>query len=155
MPPNLDAESLRSEITEAPDAHGLTTEQVAAITALPDQEIDAWIQELAARDDAFWAAYDNLRRRVIARLNEIVGLSEFELDPLAPEPGGLHVEWEIDADDGGLSPAQAAIDIWRRVFRRGTTQPSAGDACVFLVSSGHHAVQVDLSEERYAHLFDG
>jgi hypothetical protein len=67
----LDAESLRAELREAPEAHGLDPEQAAEIAALPDGQINRWIHELAARDDAFWALYDGLRRRTIAHLAEM------------------------------------------------------------------------------------
>lgn len=67
----LDAESLRAELREAPEAHGLDPEQAAEIAALPDGQINSWIHELAARDDAFWALYDGLRRRTIAHLAEM------------------------------------------------------------------------------------
>lgn len=70
--PCLDPESVRAEIAEAPESHDLSPERAAAIASLSDAEIASWINELAARDDAFWAAYDELRRTVIAKLDELV-----------------------------------------------------------------------------------
>lgn len=76
-----------------------------------------------------------------------------ELDPLEPGQGTeeYHLAWEIDSD--GTSPVDAAIDTWRQIFRRGYLQPSADDACVFEVTLGDRSTQIDLSDERFAHLF--
>lgn len=64
----LGAESLRAEVHEAPHAHRLTEEQVAAIISLSDEEIDRVIS--AEVDDDFWAAYDEARSSAIMTLAE-------------------------------------------------------------------------------------
>ncbi len=77
------------------------------------------------------------------------------LDPLEPSLIGTDeyaVSWRINQD--ATSPAEAAARVWRSVFRRGPFQPSADEACVMTVVNGDRAVEIDLSEERFAHLFE-
>ena len=62
----LGAESVRAEIHEAPESHGLSEAQASLIAAFADDEIDQEIR--AAADDRFWEAYDSVRRDAIARL---------------------------------------------------------------------------------------
>jgi hypothetical protein len=94
----LGAESLRAEIHEAPDVHGLTPAQVARIEALGDEQIDAAIH--SAVDDDFWAQYDDVRARAIARLAR---------DPLVSivHLSGDDYETAVDAanDQGGSTDA--------------------------------------------------
>ena len=66
-PISLGAESVRAELQEAPEAHGLDAAEAAALQALNDDDINAAVQESAG--DAFWEQYDAVRRRAIARLN--------------------------------------------------------------------------------------
>lgn len=77
------------------------------------------------------------------------------LDPLEPAHGIAEypVSWEIDWD--GTSPADAAAQVWREVFCRGSWQPNNEEACVFIVTDTNtgRQVEIDLSEERFAHLF--
>lgn len=76
-----------------------------------------------------------------------------ELDPL--ESGGPHlVRWMVDGSEN-VSPAQAAADVWRDNFGRGPDRPGPDDACVFTVidRATGRSVEIDLSEERFAHLF--
>jgi hypothetical protein len=62
----LDSESIRAELTESPESHDLSPEQVAAISQLSDDELNVALHEEA--DDTFWAAYDELRRNAILQL---------------------------------------------------------------------------------------
>lgn len=75
------------------------------------------------------------------------------LEPLAvqPHPADYFVTWEINQD--GKTPAEAAAAVWQQIFRRGHLQPSADEACIFTVTEGDRSVLIDLSEERFAHLF--
>lgn len=77
------------------------------------------------------------------------------LDPLQSIFGTQEysLSWHIESD--GNSAADAAARTWRETFRRGYSQPSADDACVFLVTEPDTGatVEVDLSEERFADLF--
>lgn len=77
------------------------------------------------------------------------------LDPLTPVPGGCRVNWTIDAD-ADLSPARAAANAWRYYFHRGSDQPTVDEGCVFTVTrlATGAAVDVDLSDPRFAALFD-
>lgn len=78
---------------------------------------------------------------------------EPELDPFVPIAGEPPIFWEVNCDED-VSPAEAAKRVWQRLFRRGTSQPAADKACVFTVVVDGREVEIDLSEERYAHLFD-
>lgn len=62
----LGADSVRAELAEASEAHGLTPAQTRRIQALPSAQIDEAIR--AAADDDFWDAYDSVRRDAIASL---------------------------------------------------------------------------------------
>lgn len=64
----LGAESVRAEVHEAPESHGLSEAQASLIAAFADDEIDQEIR--AAADDHFWTAYGSVRRDAIARLAE-------------------------------------------------------------------------------------
>lgn len=79
------------------------------------------------------------------------------LDPLEPATSGHEeypVSWVTDSDISA-SPADAAAMVWREVFRRGPWQPNNEEACVFVVTDPNtgRQVEIDLSEERFAHLF--
>lgn len=76
-----------------------------------------------------------------------------QIDPFEPSDESLLVAWQIDSEEE-ISPAQAALQAWRRNFRRGDTQPTADDACVFDVSQGNLRIQVDLSDPQFAYLFE-
>lgn len=65
-PITLGAESVRAELSEAPDAHDLTPAQVERILALSDDQIDAAIHDAA--DDHFFDALYAVRRDAIAQL---------------------------------------------------------------------------------------
>lgn len=78
------------------------------------------------------------------------------LDPLEPatrDSEEYPVSWETCWD--GTSPADAAAFVWREVFRRGPWQPNNDEACVFTVTDSKtgRRVEIDVSEERFAHLF--
>lgn len=97
-----------------------------------------------------------------AQVKELIALIEAleppfdaqpSLDPFAPVDGEPPITWEANCDEG-VSPAEAAKRVWRRFFRRGHLQPSSDEGCVFTVSVGDRKAVIDLSEERYAHLFD-
>jgi hypothetical protein len=60
---NLDAESVRAEMLDAPY---FTDEQVAKIAAISDSEINNTILDVV--DDHFWGAYDRVRSDAIDRL---------------------------------------------------------------------------------------
>ncbi|MDU2072533.1 MAG: hypothetical protein E7G28_13000 [Cutibacterium avidum] len=90
--PYLDAASVRDEVHKSPESHFLTPEQAAAVAALSDEEIESWVHEVAAGDDAFWAAHDGLRSDVIARLAEVIAGRE-DNDGSAPS------ETPQDGDD--------------------------------------------------------
>ncbi|MDW6058039.1 hypothetical protein SAZ11_08045 [Streptomyces sp. FXJ1.4098] len=76
-----------------------------------------------------------------------------ELDPDITNDGSYPVRWEIDSDQG-VSPVQAALDVWREKFLRYNEQPDDGDACVFTVIERFtgRSVEIDLSDKRHAHL---
>lgn len=63
----LGAESLRAELHEAPEAHGLTHTQADRILALGDDELNGAIR--SAVDDDFWAAFNSVRRDAISQLS--------------------------------------------------------------------------------------
>lgn len=62
----LGADAVRSELTEAPEAHDLTRAQAERVKALTDDEINTAIH--SALDDYFYDAYDSVRRNAIAAL---------------------------------------------------------------------------------------
>lgn len=67
----LDADSVRAELKEASQAHGLDPELAEAIVALPDATINAAIH--AAVCDLHWGIYDSLRSDAINALaHEVV-----------------------------------------------------------------------------------
>lgn len=72
----LDPESVRTEAYEAPDAHDLTPEQAEAFDDFTDEEIASAINNEV--DDDFWAAYDDVRARVISRLTEGIAPADEE-----------------------------------------------------------------------------
>lgn len=74
------------------------------------------------------------------------------LDPLQLCENACTVTWVIDADED-ISPAQAAINVWQENFRRGTGRPGPDEACVFTITNGSRSTQLDLFDERFAHLF--
>ncbi|MFF1880248.1 hypothetical protein ACFVVC_02100 [Pseudarthrobacter sp. NPDC058196] len=75
-----------------------------------------------------------------------------QLDPLEGTGSEEYlVGWAIDQD--AASPAEAARKVWREVFQRGPWQPGAHDGCIFTVSRDGRRVEIDLSDERFAHLF--
>jgi hypothetical protein len=78
------------------------------------------------------------------------------LEPLQtqPHPTDYRLEWTIDQD--ASTPAAAAREIWRQVFRRGPFQPNADEACVFTVTDpcSGRSVEIDLSDEQFAALFE-
>lgn len=78
-----------------------------------------------------------------------------QLEPLAPSDPDqdYSLSWEIDAVDAA-NAAGAARDIWRSIFGRGPGQPGPDEACVFTVTQAGRSTQIDLSEERYAALFE-
>lgn len=63
---SLDADSIRCEVDEAPDAHDLSEAQAEYISDLDDQTLNQAL--VSAADDTFWSAYDELRRNAIAAL---------------------------------------------------------------------------------------
>lgn len=65
-PINLDAESVRADLAEAPAEHALSTHEAAAICALPDDRVNAALREVV--NDNFWVQHDQVRRRAIASL---------------------------------------------------------------------------------------
>lgn len=68
----LNAESVRAELWEAPDAHDIdTAETLDRITSLSDDAINAAIE--ASANDHFWEQYDAVRRSAISRLKEQLG----------------------------------------------------------------------------------
>lgn len=75
------------------------------------------------------------------------------LDPLKTG-GPYQVSWSIDGDED-FSPAQAALHAWQQNFRRGAHQPTGDEACVFTVldPTTDRSVEIDLSDEQFAHLF--
>lgn len=78
----------------------------------------------------------------------------FALNVHAPDPESHLVRWEIDSDEG-ISPARAAADAWQSNFHRGLDQPGPGDACVLtVVNTAGQSVEIDLSDEQFAYLFD-
>lgn len=56
----LDAAAIRDEL---PERENLTDEQVAALTALPDEELETAIREVVG--DAFWQFFDETRSNAI------------------------------------------------------------------------------------------
>lgn len=69
---HLDAESLRAELNDAPEAHDLDPADAELIANLDDDQINQAIdQEI---NDEFWAQYDNARRRAIFNLAEKLGI---------------------------------------------------------------------------------
>lgn len=70
----LDAESVRAELEEAPEAHGFTTQSAELISRADDEEILAAINMEV--DDEFWSQYDDVRRRAITRLAESLGIEQ-------------------------------------------------------------------------------
>lgn len=202
--PYLDAASVRDEVHESPESHFLTPGQAASIAALSDEEIESWVHEVAAGDDAFWAAHDGLRSDVIARLAEVIAgredndgsaPSETPQDarlistdipdletlirdsgatrdqwrtalrhvfpPAAEDPdhrwdGSRVVRWSTDEiSENPSTPAEAARDVWHAFFGRGPGQPADEEGCVFTVTGPDGAISyIDLSDHRYAHLFE-
>ncbi|MDP9903158.1 hypothetical protein [Arthrobacter bambusae] len=75
------------------------------------------------------------------------------LDPFQTD-GPYRVTWSIDGDEDS-SPARAAANAWTQNFNRGAAQPCPDDACVFTVTDSKtgRSVDIDLSEEEFAHLF--
>lgn len=63
---HLDATTVRAELHEAPESHGLTAEQAAKIAAQSDEQINYAVS--AAVDDAFWSMYDGVRSDAISTL---------------------------------------------------------------------------------------
>lgn len=90
---------------------------------------------------------------VSVRVADAPTASQPRLDLFEPSTTGQLVTWQIDAGEG-RSPAQAAIQAWMRTFNCGATQPTNDEACVFTVFQGDRSVQIDLSDERFAELFD-
>jgi hypothetical protein len=64
----LDSDSIRAELEESPESHDLSAEQVRLITSMSDDALNMAIDQSA--DDAYWAAYDQVRRNAIASLAE-------------------------------------------------------------------------------------
>ncbi len=91
---------VRDEVHESPESHFLTPEQAAAVAALSDEEIESWVHEVAAGDDAFWAAHDGLRSDVIARLAEVIAGRE---------------------DNDGSAPSSTSWALWSRPPTAGPT----------------------------------
>lgn len=77
------------------------------------------------------------------------------LDPFAPPTTTLNIiTWEISDVIEGASPAREVVEIWTKIFNRGPFQPTSEEACVFTVTDRDgRSVQIDLSDEKYAHLF--
>lgn len=72
----------------------------------------------------------------------------------ASVPGGPYqVSWMIDSGDD-ISPAEAAARAWRQSFNRGSAQPTGEECCVFTIADDDRSVVIDLSEPRFAHLFN-
>lgn len=113
----------------------------AFINTLAQQIIDSTIEAEATRED--W----------LKALDQAFGHDD--LDPLQKGHGteNHRLAWEIDQD--ATSPAEAAVRVWRDVFRRGFLQPNDDEACVFTVAdeTGRRTT-IDLSDDRYAHLFN-
>ena len=74
-----------------------------------------------------------------------------ELDPMVPVPAGVLIGWEINGEPD-LSPAAAAAKVWQDVFGR-HGRPTSEEACVFEAFVGGRSITIDLSEDRFAHLF--
>lgn len=68
----LDAESVRAELEEAPEAHGFTAQNAELVSKVDDEQILAAIN--IEVDDEFWSQYDDVRRRAITRLAESLGI---------------------------------------------------------------------------------
>lgn len=68
----LDAESVRAELEEAPEAHGFTAQSAEIVSRVDDEQILAAIN--IEVDDEFWSQYDDVRRRAITRLAESLGI---------------------------------------------------------------------------------
>lgn len=71
---NIDADSVRSELEEAPEAHNLSLSEAEFIQRLSDEEINRAITDEA--DDHFWAQHDAIRRRAIATLARDIGVKD-------------------------------------------------------------------------------
>ncbi|MFI9629272.1 hypothetical protein [Streptomyces sp. NPDC052042] len=85
--------------------------------------------------------------------DEPSGASADGLDPDTVVPGSSLVQWKVDSDED-VTPAQAALDTWREHFGRDDGRPPNEECCVFTVVGEHgRSVVIDLSDERYAHLF--
>jgi hypothetical protein len=83
------------------------------------------------------------------------GLERSALDPFeeaSAEAAEHLVVWTIDQE--ARSAAEAALQVWCQVLRRGPGQPSPDSACVFVVARGGQQAVIDLSEESFAQLFD-
>lgn len=81
--------------------------------------------------------------------------------PVAEDPdhrwdGSRIVRWATDEISAKPSTsAEAAHDVWRAFFGRGTAQPVDEEGCVFTVTGPDGAISyIDLSDPRYTHLFD-
>lgn len=74
-------------------------------------------------------------------------------DPLAqhPEDTEFDLSWNIAAY--GTSPAAAAASLWREYFENSGLQPAPDRACVFTVHFDDHGLEIDLSDQQFAHLF--
>ena len=74
-------------------------------------------------------------------------------DPLAqhPEDTEFNLSWNIAAY--GTSPAAAAASLWRDYFDDSGLQPAQDRACVFTVHFDAHGLEIDLSDQQFAHLF--
>lgn len=62
----VEPQALRAELMDAPGAHNLLPEDAAEIINMDDAELIQAIN--TSLNDAFWAAYDSVRRDAIARL---------------------------------------------------------------------------------------
>lgn len=76
-----------------------------------------------------------------------------KLDPLEERKTQWALAWTIDEEAN--SAAKAAVGIWQDSFCRGTSQPSADESCVFIVTdrNTNESVSVDLSDAQFEHLF--
>ncbi len=69
---HIDADSVRAELDESPESHGLSAQDAELIADLDDEQINAAIRSSA--DDHFWAAYDGLRGDAISQLAHELGV---------------------------------------------------------------------------------
>lgn len=99
-PLTLGADSVRTEVADAPDAHDLTPAQAGRIAALGDDAINQAVRQ--ATDDVFWEIYDDVRRSAIAELAKVPLTHVITLD-------GDDYETAVDAANAGGGSTEAIV----------------------------------------------